>query len=259
MLSRLRNARGRRRPYRRPPRPRLVCLLPPGDSVIRREGAMSIDLTIRGAATPNAAHLLWDSAERHSDRLAIVERDSTVRYTTLRDRAAAFATGLWAAGVEANDRVALLLERGWDAAAAFFGTLAAGAIAVVVSDTLRPRQIEHMLAHSGARCLVTTADLLARQPHRLSTDATILDAGAMRHSAGSRAVALEPAAAPSRFRQCSAPGAPGHDQRRRPPPAARRSIVAPRPAGRALVPDVRPDRSGALHVPPTRGAGPQAR
>ncbi|PYP96254.1 MAG: acyl-CoA ligase (AMP-forming), exosortase A system-associated [Gemmatimonadetes bacterium] len=153
--------------------------------MIRREGAMSIDLTIRGAATPNAAHLLWDSAERHSDRLAIVERDSTVRYTTLRDRAAAFATGLWAAGVEANDRVALLLERGWDAAAAFFGTLAAGAIAVVVSDTLRPRQIEHMLAHSGARCLVTTADLLARQPHRLSTDATILDAGAMRSSGSS--------------------------------------------------------------------------
>src|SRR5438552_3709108 len=58
-----------------------------------------------------------------------------------------------------------------DAAAAFFGALAAGAIAVVVNETLRPRQIEHVLSHARARCLITTGDLLAGQPRRLSTDA----------------------------------------------------------------------------------------
>jgi len=57
------------------------------------------------------------------------------------------------------------------AAAAFFGALAAGAIAVVVNETLRPRQIEHVLSHARARCLITTGELLARQPRRLSTDA----------------------------------------------------------------------------------------
>jgi acyl-CoA synthetase (AMP-forming)/AMP-acid ligase II len=86
---------------------------------------------------------------------------------------------LRAAGIGTDDRVAILLERGRDAAAAFFGTLAAGAIAVVVNETLRPRQIEHVLAHSGARCLIATGDLLARQPRRLSTDVVILDASAI--------------------------------------------------------------------------------
>jgi len=51
---------------------------------------------------------------------------------------------------------------------------------VVVSDTLRPRQIEHVLSHSGARCLVTSADLLARQPRPLSTSTAVVDAGAVR-------------------------------------------------------------------------------
>ena len=42
------------------------------------------------------------------------------------------------------------LRRGADAAAAFFGVLAAGAVAVIVNELLRPRQIEHVLEHSGA-------------------------------------------------------------------------------------------------------------
>jgi len=72
---------------------------------------MSIEVAAAGASTPNAAHLLWVSAERHGDRSAVVERGSTLTYTSLRDRAAAFGAALSAAGVQANDRVALLLER----------------------------------------------------------------------------------------------------------------------------------------------------
>lgn len=128
----------------------------------------------------NAALLLWESAGRFGDRPAVVERGSTVSYGALRERAAAIGAALRAAGVRADDRVAILLERGRDAAAAYFGTLAAGAIAVVVNETLRPRQIEHVLAHSGARCLITTGDVLARQPRRLETAAGVLDASAIR-------------------------------------------------------------------------------
>jgi len=132
------------------------------------------------SAAGNAALLLWDSAGRHRDRPAVVERGSTVTYTALRERAAAVGAALRAAGVGADDRVAILLERGRDAAAAYFGALAAGAIAVVVNETLRPRQIEHVLAHSSARCLITTADVLARQPRRLSTAVGVLDASEIR-------------------------------------------------------------------------------
>jgi amino acid adenylation domain-containing protein len=162
----------------------LVRSLQYRDKAIHREYSLSIDVGAPGRLTPsftsNAARLLWDSAARHGDRPAVVERGSTVTYTALRDRAAAIGATLCAAGVGADDRVAILLERGRDAAAAFFATLAAGAIAVVVNETLRPRQIEHVLEHSGARCLITAADMLARQPRRLSTAAGILDASGIR-------------------------------------------------------------------------------
>src|SRR3989454_1346821 len=143
--------------------------------------ALSIDAGAPGALAPplNAALLLWGSAARRGEQPAVVERGSSVSYTALRERAAAVGAALRTAGIEPDARVAILLERGRDAAAAFFGTLAAGAIAVVVNEALRPRQIEHVLAHSSTRCLITAGDLLARQPRQLATDAVVLDTNAI--------------------------------------------------------------------------------
>jgi acyl-CoA synthetase (AMP-forming)/AMP-acid ligase II len=136
-----------------------------------------------GALDPpagNAALLLWRAALRDGDRPAVVERDRTVAYAGLRDHAAAFGAALHAARIAPSDRVAIWLERGREAAAAFFGALAAGATAVIVNETLRPRQVEHILEHSGARCLITTKALLARQPRPLATRAGVLDASGVR-------------------------------------------------------------------------------
>src|SRR6266513_1706766 len=104
-------------------------------------GGCSLSFDISGApgvAPPplNAALLLWQSAARSGDRAAIVERGSIVSYTALRERAALLGAALRTAGIGADDRVAIRLGGGRDAAAAFFGTLAAGAIAVVVNETL---------------------------------------------------------------------------------------------------------------------------
>jgi acyl-CoA synthetase (AMP-forming)/AMP-acid ligase II len=70
--------------------------------------------------------------------------------------------------------VAIFLERGAEAAAAFFGVVSIGGIAVIVNESLRPRQIEHILRHAGARALITSADLLARQPRALETTAILI-------------------------------------------------------------------------------------
>jgi len=125
----------------------------------------------------NAALLLWRAAHKGGARPAIVERDGTLDYTGLLGRAAGVAVALADAGVGPNTPVAIFLERGGDAAAAFFGTLAVGGIAVFVNETLRPRQIDHILAHSGARHLLTTAELLARQPRALAGSPQIVDVG----------------------------------------------------------------------------------
>jgi amino acid adenylation domain-containing protein len=135
------------------------------------------------AESANIASALW-AAALAGPRPAIVERGRTTDYPALRSRAMAVASALRDHGVGPDDRVAILLERGAEAAAAFFGAAAAGAIAINVNETLRPRQIEHILSHAEARALLTRGDLLARQPRPLQSAAVVLDVGEMEGDGG---------------------------------------------------------------------------
>jgi amino acid adenylation domain-containing protein len=119
--------------------------------------------------------MLGVTAARAGERAAIVERQGTVSYAELRDAAATIAAGLRARGVEPGDRVALFLNRGAAAAAAFFGVAAAGGIAVILNETLRSRQIEHVLSHCDARVLVCSQELLSALPRPLETRARIVE------------------------------------------------------------------------------------
>ncbi len=121
----------------------------------------------------NIAHLLWNTAQRVPDRVAIVERDVSVSYSQLVARAGRIARELRDGGVKPGDRVAIFLDRGLDAAAAFFGATACGAVAINVNETLRPRQVEHIVSHSGSAAIISSRDLLDRQPRALETDVRI--------------------------------------------------------------------------------------
>jgi len=123
---------------------------------------------------PNAAWMLWNTANRSPDHLAVVDRESRTDFRALRDRAAAISEALTAAGVKHGDRVGIFLERGADAAAAFFGVLASGAIAVNVNETLRTLQIDYILEHAGATALLSTETLLSRLPRKLESPVRIL-------------------------------------------------------------------------------------
>lgn len=122
----------------------------------------------------NFASRLWSFSAAPDYRIAIVDRERTAHYGALRAQAATVAATLVAKGVLPGDSVAILLDRGADAAAAFFGVLASGAIAVVVHEALRPRQIEYVLTHAGARVLLSTTDVLRRLPRPLARDSTML-------------------------------------------------------------------------------------
>jgi amino acid adenylation domain-containing protein len=121
--------------------------------------------------------MLLRTGARHPARVAIVEHGRTVDYGHLAARSLAFGHALRRSGVEPGDRVAVLLHRGTDAAAAFFGVLACGGIAVLVNDSLRPRQIEYLERHAGAKALLTSAEILRLLPRALAIDAQVLDAG----------------------------------------------------------------------------------
>ncbi len=124
----------------------------------------------------NIASLLWDTATRRPAEPAIIEGggESVTSYGALRARAAAVAAALIQRGLQPQGRVGIFLDGGAEAVAAFFGVAAAGGIAVVINESLRPRQVEYMLEASGATALITTEELLARQPRPLETRAQIL-------------------------------------------------------------------------------------
>jgi acyl-CoA synthetase (AMP-forming)/AMP-acid ligase II len=134
---------------------------------------------VPGSLPDNIASLLADTSSRHGARVAMIDRGRTITYEELAGHAGGVAAALRDAGAAPGDRVAIFLERGHEAMAAYFGALAAGCIATFVNERLRPRQIEHVLRHTSARVLVTSRDMLGRQHRPLETDALVLEAGAL--------------------------------------------------------------------------------
>jgi amino acid adenylation domain-containing protein len=124
--------------------------------------------------------MLFASAASAPERSAVVDGDNAATYGELAEQATGIAGGLAAAGVEPGDRVAILLRRSAEAVAAFFGVLASGAVAVVVNELLRPRQIEYVLSHSGAATLLTTSEVTGRLSRPLQTPARVLDLSSFR-------------------------------------------------------------------------------
>jgi amino acid adenylation domain-containing protein len=128
-----------------------------------------------GSHSTNFARVLLETASRRASEAAIMEQGEGWSYERVASRALAFAETLDAGGVRTGDRVAILLPRGADSAAAFFGTLTCGAAAVFVNDTLRPRQVEHIVTHSGAKLLLASEELLARLPRSLEISVETLE------------------------------------------------------------------------------------
>jgi amino acid adenylation domain-containing protein len=127
----------------------------------------------------NFARLVLETTSFAREKPAIVEGGREWSYDWLVGRALAFAEALDAAGIRPGDRVAILLPRGAESAAAFFGTLIRGSVTVFVDETLRARQVEHIANHSGAKALLASENLLARLSRPLDTAAQLLELGSV--------------------------------------------------------------------------------
>lgn len=136
---------------------------------------MTVSSPITGTLAANFAGALRAAAEQAPNRPAIITSEEQVIYRELWERSASFANQLLAEGLRPGDRVGIFFERGASQAVAYFGTLAAGGVAVIINESLRPRQIEEILARSGAGFLVASPELLQRQPRAPYTDARIVE------------------------------------------------------------------------------------
>ncbi|MEU7811973.1 AMP-binding protein [Pseudonocardia sp. NPDC049154] len=146
----------------------------------------------RTAAT--AAQILRATALR-SPRLPCLhdlDTDERLDYGALWDRAAAIGGGFRASGLEAGDRVALLLNNSLAYVEAYLGAIAAGLVVVPLNVRLVREDYLHMLTDSGSRVLVTAGEFRDRVPDVEGLTVLEADAGALDDLAGLGAPLGEP-------------------------------------------------------------------
>ena len=107
------------------------------------------------------ASVLAESALRYPDRPAVVFGPNQITYAQLWEQARRYAAAFRARGIEAGDRVAIMLPNVPDFPRAYFGALALGAVVVPVHALLTAQEVAFVLKDSGAKVLVCAGPLLA--------------------------------------------------------------------------------------------------
>src|SRR3984885_8060497 len=129
----------------------------PVESFVEQAGRRRSDLEARHRPwRPQTLPGLLDAvAAQFPDRPFVIGEEETLSYASLADRSAALARGLIARGVQAGDRVALVMPNGPDMIAARFAVARAGAVAVPASFRLHAAELAQVLRQSEVSALIT--------------------------------------------------------------------------------------------------------
>jgi fatty-acyl-CoA synthase len=114
------------------------------------------------AITPPAVslwHNLTVSALRYPDKPALVCFDAVVTYAQLLAQAEHVAAWLHAQGVQAGDRVILLMQNSPQWVAAHFAVLRANAVVVPVNPMNRAQELQHYITDPDVKVAIVAADL----------------------------------------------------------------------------------------------------
>ena len=159
------------------------------------------DLNATEAPVPGGTlvDLFERQASRRPSAVALVWGSSTMDYAALEAASNRVAWALIAAGIGAEDVVALCLERSAMLIVAILGTLKAGAAYLPLDPEHPPERLRRMLGNAAPRRVLTTAALRARLPE----DAAVMvldDAATAAHVAG---MAAHTRATPTRAGPCA--------------------------------------------------------
>ena len=106
---------------------------------------------------------LWNnlavSAMRYPDKAATVFLGQVLTYSQLQQQAERVAAWLVAQGVQAGDRVILLMQNSPQWVAAHFGILRANAVVVPVNPMNKAQELRHYIADPEAKVAIVAADL----------------------------------------------------------------------------------------------------
>ena len=119
--------------------------------------------------------LIAAAAVRAPHAVALTHGAQSLSYAELSAAMDAFAAGLVELGVQRGERVAIYLEKRFEAVVASFGAAAAGAVFVPLNPLLKAEQVAFIMQDCDVRVLVTS-------PERLSLLGDVLGhCGALRH------------------------------------------------------------------------------
>ncbi|MCL1860165.1 MAG: acyl-CoA ligase (AMP-forming), exosortase A system-associated [Proteobacteria bacterium] len=114
-------------------------------------------------------HLIISSASHAPEAVALRAGSVSLDYQELAHAVNSFAGGLIRLGLGRVERVAIWLDKRFEAVIACFGTAAAGGAFVPVNPALKPAQVGHILRDSGACALVTSPERFAGLAETLAT------------------------------------------------------------------------------------------
>ncbi len=109
----------------------------------------------------NLAKILADTTTDNAERIAVRLDDFALNYGLLQQAAMRTAGMLRQQGVEAGDRVALMLPNVPHFVGAYYGSLQIGAVVVPLNVLNKRREIEYYLRDSGAKLLFAWHDFAA--------------------------------------------------------------------------------------------------
>lgn len=110
------------------------------------------------------AVMFRDLVGRLPDRDAVVAGDTHLSFSDLDVRVSAIAGGLRNCGIHPGDRVALLLDNGWEFVASLLACNRIGAICVPIGIRQRRAELEFLLTDCGAAVLIHEAALAENVP-----------------------------------------------------------------------------------------------
>jgi acyl-CoA ligase (AMP-forming) (exosortase A-associated) len=105
--------------------------------------------------------LITCAAERSPGAPAVVHGVERIDYAGLHAAMTAFASGLIGLGLKRGERVAIYLEKRFEAVVASFGVPDAGCVFVPLNPLLKAEQVAFILADCDVRVLVTSPERLA--------------------------------------------------------------------------------------------------
>jgi len=105
--------------------------------------------------------LIAVAAHRTPSAIALTSGGAHLSYEDLNLGVAQFASGLMDLGISRSDRVAIYLEKRFEAVIASFGAPAAGAVFVPINPLLKPEQVAFILRDCNVRVLVISPERLA--------------------------------------------------------------------------------------------------